>query len=162
MAVEGLSKEDAGRLIQKRRAEAGLTQDQLADQLGVDKSYISKLEGGVHGVRGSKYLPRLAQILKLTEEDVRSINPAAIFNLEPAPHPASAAALGYDVPDARPDIPDALQEAARLYGDNPAFSALRLPQWQELLANLPYKNGPRTAEEWLAAFVEAQGKYEPR
>lgn len=83
-AADSLGAAEAGELLKRRREARSLTQDQLADLLSVDKSYISKLEGGVYHPGRSKYLPRLASALNLSETDVRSINPAAVFEA-PAP-----------------------------------------------------------------------------
>ncbi|CAM3469593.1 hypothetical protein DESA109040_13790 [Deinococcus saxicola] len=129
----------------------------------ITPDYLNKLEGGRAPLSRASLPVReaLRAVLGFSSEQWQEATGLYVAPTA-SPHPASAAALGYDVPDTRPEIPEALQEAARLYGDNPAFSDLRLPKWQELLANLPYKNGPRDAQEWLKAFVEAQGKYEPR
>lgn len=40
------STEDLGRAIAELRHARGLSQQELADQLGIERSYVSKLEGG--------------------------------------------------------------------------------------------------------------------
>ncbi|KIA90801.1 Helix-turn-helix [Kaistella jeonii] len=40
-----------GMLIQKARLERGLTQEQLAEKCGTNKSYISKVENNIKDVR---------------------------------------------------------------------------------------------------------------
>ncbi len=39
-----------GREVRRRRAEAGLTQDQMADLIGATQSRVAKLEGASEGV----------------------------------------------------------------------------------------------------------------
>jgi len=42
---------DLGRATAALRAKSGLTQEQLADRLGVDPTYVSQVERGRRGVR---------------------------------------------------------------------------------------------------------------
>ena len=151
-----LSAAAAGVLLRERREERGLTQDQLAEAIGTDKSYISKLEGGVYNVGRSKYFPAVAKVLKLTEFDIRSINPAAVFSapLSEDSQSLSAAALGYRIPKQRVHIPDSLTEAGELYGQLPGFSGLAEYRWQHYMASLPRKITPSSPEGWMKEFTE--------
>jgi DNA-binding XRE family transcriptional regulator len=51
------------------REYRGLTQQQLADQVGISKPYLSQLEAGKRR-GGVEVLKRIAQALKLTLEDL--------------------------------------------------------------------------------------------
>lgn len=162
---------EAHEWIRERREDKGIRQADVEEQtaaLGprhrVSQSHLSKIEKGrapLIGL-GPERMDALRRVLGLSPEEWTRGTGLQIVAPTSDPHPASAAALGYDVPDTPPEIPDTLLEAGRLYGDTPAFAGLRDPRWQRFLADLPYKNGPRTPEAWLERFVEAQGKYEPR
>ncbi|NLV81875.1 MAG: helix-turn-helix transcriptional regulator [Synergistaceae bacterium] len=57
------------RLIAERRKELGLTQKQLADQLGVRPSAISNYEIGIRRPRG-KIAVKLSEILGIPLEEI--------------------------------------------------------------------------------------------
>jgi len=58
-----------GELIRRRRREAGLTQSQLANQIGVQSSYIAKIENGTQ--RGSyEKLAKISLALHLPWNDM--------------------------------------------------------------------------------------------
>src|SRR3546814_14157662 len=58
-----------GERIAKARKERGLTQQQLADKLGVSQQTLAHYEVGRVGV-GTTMLPRLAQILDLSFDEI--------------------------------------------------------------------------------------------
>src|SRR3546814_7924487 len=58
-----------GERIAKARKERGLTQQQLADKLGVSQQTLAHYEVGRVGV-GTPMLPRLAQILDLSFDEI--------------------------------------------------------------------------------------------
>jgi HTH-type transcriptional regulator/antitoxin HipB len=51
-----------GRLLQQSRLARGLSQQQVADRLGISQSYVSELESG----KTSLALMRIFEILRLT------------------------------------------------------------------------------------------------
>jgi transcriptional regulator with XRE-family HTH domain len=53
--------EDLGRFLARARVEKGLTQQALADELGVNRRYLSEIENGKPGL----YTERLFQALRL-------------------------------------------------------------------------------------------------
>jgi transcriptional regulator with XRE-family HTH domain len=59
-----------GQLLREYRAAHGLTQAALADRLGFDQSYISKVESGDREIRDLDALRRIAEVLVLAPEDL--------------------------------------------------------------------------------------------
>jgi HTH-type transcriptional regulator/antitoxin HipB len=64
MALKGgvASPQALGRLLQQARLAQGLTQHQVADELGISQSYVSELESG----KTSLALVRIFEIMRLT------------------------------------------------------------------------------------------------
>ncbi len=56
------SAESLGRMLQVGRREAGLSQRELADQLGISQRYVWELESG----KPTKYTERLFDVLRAT------------------------------------------------------------------------------------------------
>ena len=68
------SKEIIGQIIKKQREQRQMTLQELADQLGVDRQYIWRLENGRVNLT-LDYLDRIIQKLKANNEDFfRTIN----------------------------------------------------------------------------------------
>ncbi|MGF7238735.1 MAG: helix-turn-helix domain-containing protein [Frankia sp.] len=59
-----------GVLLRSYRRTHGLTQQQLADRLGFDQSYVSKLEGGRRAIHDISTLRHIARALVLPPEEV--------------------------------------------------------------------------------------------
>ncbi|MBL7490207.1 helix-turn-helix transcriptional regulator [Frankia sp. AgB1.9] len=59
-----------GQLLRAYRQAHGLTQQQLADQLGFDQSYVSKVESGRRAIHDISTLRHIARHLELAPEDV--------------------------------------------------------------------------------------------
>ncbi|MDT3438841.1 helix-turn-helix transcriptional regulator [Pseudofrankia sp. BMG5.37] len=59
-----------GQLLRAYRQAHGLTQQQLADQLGFDQSYVSKVESGRRAIHDISTLRHIARHLDLSPEDV--------------------------------------------------------------------------------------------
>ena len=59
-----------GRLLRAYRQTHGLTQQQLADKLGFDQSYVSKVESGRRAIHDVSTLRHIARHLRLSAEDV--------------------------------------------------------------------------------------------
>jgi len=64
---------DLGELIRKRRRHYGLTQEQLAERVGVSQNYIAKIETGLANV-GPKTLTKLAIALDIPSGDLIEYN----------------------------------------------------------------------------------------
>lgn len=58
-----------GKAIRGLRLEVGLSQEALADEAGVDRSYIGGIERGEHNV-ALVNLVKIAQALKITTSDL--------------------------------------------------------------------------------------------
>ncbi|WP_272976893.1 helix-turn-helix domain-containing protein [Deinococcus geothermalis] len=144
-----LTSTDAGHIIQKAREALGLTQDQVAEELGVDKSYISKLEGGKHHAGRSKYFPQLVRVLKLSAEQVAQLNPGAVVSDQ------LPSRSGPPVPPRLPpvetplEIPPGLQEAIQRYSSvHPEFTVEK--NLRAITSIHRYGGGADfTPEEWL-------------
>lgn len=59
-----------GQLLRAYRQAHGLTQQQLADKLGFDQSYVSKVESGRRAIHDVSTLRHIARHLRLSPEDV--------------------------------------------------------------------------------------------
>lgn len=92
MTKTPLSKDEAGALLRRKRESLGLTQEQVVIEAGIPTiTQLSEYENGKVSIARSKYFPILAGILNLTDEEVRSINPAAVFDAAKPPDPQPAA-----------------------------------------------------------------------
>lgn len=68
-----------GSLIRKKRIEKGLTQAQLADIVGTDEYYISKIETGKRKP-GRKYLPSIANALEISSDYLFGLDSNIVFH----------------------------------------------------------------------------------
>ena len=68
-----------GQLLRAYRQAHGLTQQQLADQLGFDQSYVSKVESGRRAIHDISTLRHIARNLGLAPEDV-GLTPGAMID----------------------------------------------------------------------------------
>ncbi|GAA5504278.1 hypothetical protein Dxin01_04047 [Deinococcus xinjiangensis] len=146
MAVNSwLSREEAGEIIKRAREAIPLTQDQVAEKLNVDKSYISKLEGGLHHAGRSKYFPQLVEVLKIEPDDVRRLNPGAVV-AGPMIDPPLGDAERHQAKPPR-QLPDGLIEAIQKYGS--VAPDLQQGQWQQFLAGFRPRNmDEKDADDW--------------
>ena len=60
--------EDLGRFLALARAKRGLTQEELALELGVSRRYVSEIENGKPGL----YTERLFQMIRILEVRLRA------------------------------------------------------------------------------------------
>lgn len=153
MPSQQLTKEEAGALLRSRREAMGLTQDQVVDQAGIPTiTQLSEYENGKVNIARSKYLPKLAAVLRLREEDIRSINPSAVFTAAPeaAEDADSRSAPRQPMAQTR-RLPQGLQAAVDTYGKR--FEDLRDPKWQQYLAGFSWREGePEDPEAWLDLY----------
>ncbi len=137
MASKALDKFAAGQLIKRRREELGLTQDQVVENTSIPvATYVSELENGKVNVARSKHFPSLARYLRLSQADIRAINPAAVFAPE-----------DFSLEDLLSELPESLQETVQEYGKR--APDLLDPAWQQFLASMRFRGErPETAEAW--------------
>lgn len=62
------SPEDLGRFVANARADRGVTQQELADWLGVNRRYVSEIENGKPGL----YTQRLFQAMRFLGIDLKA------------------------------------------------------------------------------------------
>ena len=63
-----MGKNKFGQMVRELREKAGLSQRALGDKVGVDFTYISKIESGAKPPPSKKVLIKLATILNIDEE----------------------------------------------------------------------------------------------
>lgn len=156
---EPIDPRDAGALLKAARKKLGLTQGQVIEAVGIpNQSYLSALENGRYNVANSEYLPGLAQVLKLTVEEVRTINPAAVITLaDPADPPRKGPPVPPVVPfrDTPVTIPRELQEMIDKHSAH--YPMLLDPTIQRIIAaprNFGGPDaGPQTAEDWFEYWM---------
>lgn len=120
--------ERVGLNIQNLRASRGWTQEQLADEAGIDRSYVSEIELG----RSSATTHKLEQIAKAFGIDIEELYTKREVRVTLAQHPPQAAE-----PVAKLICPETGAEMGHLYvWDNgeqqlsvhPEFEALFFPK----------------------------------
>jgi transcriptional regulator with XRE-family HTH domain len=72
--------------FERKRLAAGLTQQQIADKLGLTQAAVKKWEKG-KSMPSPKFFPKLARILHITGEEV-----TYLFAPEPSREPATLSA----------------------------------------------------------------------
>lgn len=139
--------------LQQYIARSGKTQRQIAEEIGVEESYVSKLAGGTVGwVNSRKYFAPLVLALGLSPEEVKEIKPDAVVEFKAHTAPAS------DPDPPIPMLPDELLEASRLYGDStPALRNTRI--LQQLAAVRHWDGGPRTPQDWLEFYLDNRRRF---
>jgi transcriptional regulator with XRE-family HTH domain len=105
---------DFGTVLREKRRVSGLSQRQLAEKVGVDFSYISKLENGRLPAPAAETVGRLAEVLDCPVEELLS----------------AAKKMPADLNDSvgQPAALRFLQEASRL--------RLSKEEWEQLLGKL--------------------------
>jgi HTH-type transcriptional regulator, competence development regulator len=74
MAPDGqIARETFGKKIQRLRRESGLTQRTVASQLGIDFTYLSKLENDRGEPPGEETVRRLGQLLRTDVEELLAL-----------------------------------------------------------------------------------------
>jgi transcriptional regulator with XRE-family HTH domain len=105
---------DFGTVLREKRRVSGFSQRQLAEKVGVDFSYISKLENGRLPAPAAETVARLAEVLTCPVEELL----------------AAAKKMPADLNDSvgQPAALRFLQEASRL--------RLSQEEWEQMLGNL--------------------------
>jgi repressor LexA len=94
MVAEALSAVEAGALIRARRLTLHLTQEQVVERTGLSsQSYLSSFEKGRYHIGRSEHFPALARVLSLTDDQIKSINPLAVFE-QPSGKPSDGSSVG--------------------------------------------------------------------
>jgi len=68
-----MESEEFGKRLRELRKQAGITQRGLADKVGVDFSYLSKIENGVLSPPSEKVISRLAETLNADRDELLSL-----------------------------------------------------------------------------------------
>ncbi|WP_428964538.1 helix-turn-helix transcriptional regulator [Micromonospora fluostatini] len=147
-----------GLRIARWRTTAGLTQQQLADRVGVSGAYIAMIEGGKRAVTKRSLIIALATALGVRVEDLtaqprtpRDSSELAVYSAAPG----IRRALDEDPDGPPPDVDDVARRAeevvrARMACDYVAYAAM-LPG---LVADTRHlASAPRTERQGLALFV---------
>lgn len=136
---------EIGAFFRKKIMERHLRIKDVADRIGVDASYISHMLAGRVNIVGSDYFKPLVQLLGLSAEEVRQLDPSAVFEFSHEGQTASTAPPLFE-------ISPSLQQAIDLYGEQ--FPGLRLPKVQRnlSLARFYDGSGPQTPAEWLSYY----------
>lgn len=81
---------DVGKRIRRARAHVGLTQAELAEQVGLDRVAMTKIETGERQVKAEE-LAQIAKVVRSTADDLLR-EPAHIrYRINPASDPNKAA-----------------------------------------------------------------------
>ena len=146
-----LTADDAGDRLAVYLKRAKMQQKELANALGIEPSYISRMVKGHINWTTGQYFGQIASRLELKDHEIKALNPAAVVEvvgaLTGAP-PAADATVA-------PTIPQALLDAAALYKDiDPRIAN---PDVQLALARAGYfGGGPETPQDWIRYFNDVR------
>lgn len=59
-----------GEYLRAAREQAGISQRQLANRVGIHNSYLARLESGEHGSPAAEVLQRIADVLEISSTDL--------------------------------------------------------------------------------------------
>jgi transcriptional regulator with XRE-family HTH domain len=116
---------DFGTVLREKRRASGLSQRQLAEKVGVDFSYISKLENGRLPAPAAETIARLAEVLACPVEELLAA--------------AKKMPAGLNDSVGQPAALRFLQEASRM--------RLSQEEWEQLLGRLHGLRSDRGEEE---------------
>ena len=134
---------DFGTVLRENRRLSGLSQRQLAEKVGVDFSYISKLENGRQPPPAAETVARLAEVLGCPVEDLLSAAKKMPANLNESV--GQPAALRF------------LQEASRLA---PLARGMGTTPWQTARLEVGSRGGPSV--RGLCRTPVASSNHQPR
>lgn len=142
--ANNLDKYAAGELLKKRREERGYTQEQVVENTTVPvAAYLSELENGKVHVGRSKHFPSLATFLRMSDDDIRSINPSAVISV-----------AGPDHSPARPRLRPIPAELQEMIDEKSALvPELAEERWQQYLAGQRFATGRASAERWWNLYL---------
>lgn len=140
------SAREAGEKLATYLKRARKQQKELAAELGVEPSYISRMVKGHINWTTGQYFGQIASRLELLDHEIKELNPAAVVEITERVTPDR---------DAHPDIPPALLEAAELYqAIDPRIAD---PAVQLALSRAGYfGGGPETPQDWIRYFNDVR------
>ncbi|SMB85910.1 helix-turn-helix domain-containing protein [Deinococcus hopiensis] len=140
-----LSAGEAGQRLRTYLRRLSMQQKELAAALGVDSSYVSRMVLGHINWTTGQYFGQIASHLRLTEAEIRELNPAAVVEMRSGQGGAGTP-QGVDS-----EIPEALLEAGELYKHiDPRIAD---PQVQLALARAGFfGGGPQSPQDWIQYF----------
>jgi transcriptional regulator with XRE-family HTH domain len=148
---------EAGLQLAAYLKRAKKQQKELAAELGIEASYVSRMVKGHINWTTSRYFGKIASSLRLEDHEVKYLNPAAVVEyLMPQDEISEMVPIGEDDDDTTSlDIPTALIEAAEMYkGIDPRIAD---PSVQQALARAGYfGGGPETPQEWIRYFNDVR------
>lgn len=148
---------EAGNKLAVYLKRAKKQQKELAAELGVEASYVSRMVKGHINWTTSRYFGAIASSLKLQDHEVKSLNPGAVVEyLLPASETVAQTVLDEDEDQATPlVIPSALLEAAEMY--KAIDARIADPNVQQALARAGYfGGGPETPQDWIRYFNDVR------
>lgn len=140
-------------LLQHYIERSGKTQRQIAEEIGVEESYVSKMANGVvNWTTSRKYFAPLAKALGLKPEEVVEVNPSAVVSFD-APRQGPLVKPRLPEIEVRLEVPSGLQEAIEKYGDD--YPELHLEANQRALTSLHRYGGANdlSSKEWFEVFM---------
>lgn len=130
-------RETAGKKLERYLARAEMQQKDLAVKLGVEASYISRMVNDRIGWVNGRYFGQIASILRLKDDEIRELNPAAVVNI---------------IPNAPTDPDQSARDLVKM-GAEPIIGEYLVPILGDVAAGgrmdtfIPVEN----AEEWIDA-----------
>lgn len=159
-----------GRLIKDRRLDLGLNRPAFVAQMekhgqDITPDYLNKLERGTAPLSRASLEVREAirVVLGYTSEQWQEMT-GLYVPAQPGRRIPDAERKGWIIPDEtepEPEIPDALDEAAKLYGHG-LNAPLAERRWLLELASLDFREEPETPEDWLAIYVRLAKLINPK
>ena len=86
-----------GQFIVKKRNALGITQDQLAQKLGMNGSYVNRIEKGRKSPGNLGFLENLATCLELSPDEIAALFAAAKLSQRVIRLPVNLSPKGYEV-----------------------------------------------------------------
>ena len=117
-----------GKWVKSAREGKGLTQTQLAAQIGVSAGSIAAIEGGKVRTLGAKMENKLREFFGASKthpatQTLQTLNLTGLEGLSPALHHLAAVAIA-------PDFPERVRKAQEALGCTEAEAAATVFQWE--------------------------------
>lgn len=148
-----LNPQEAGVRLETFLRRKGMQQKELAEVVGVEPSYISRMVKGHVNWTTGKHFGRIAAQLDLSDDEIKELNPAAVVErVSSEPKWGAHQSLMQGIDDA---IPPALAEAGELYkAIDPRIAD---PDVQLALARAGFfGGGPQTPQDWIRYFNDVR------
>lgn len=148
-----LSPHEAGNRLETFLRRKGMQQKELAEAVGVEASYISRMVKGHINWTTGKHFGRIATQLDLSDEEIKELNSAAVVErVEVSPKWETHQSLTSGVDDS---IPPALIEAGQMYKEIDPL--IVHPDVQLALARAGFfGGGPQTPQDWIRYFNDVR------